>query len=142
MPGSAISAVEVTPVCAWGLWLLVDGEEHLSAFDSFPWFRSATIQELTEPTRPAPDHVRWPALDVDLGLDSIRHPDACPWLAKARSMVAEGPGGDAAGLSRAAVAVDHASRPGPPSSSLGWRPRGSIRGLFSPCSDRVLLLIL
>ena len=49
-----------------GLWLLVDGKEHYLPFDEFPWFRNASVRELTNVERPTDEHLRWPELDVDL----------------------------------------------------------------------------
>jgi hypothetical protein len=31
---------------------------------------------------PHPGHLRWPALDVDLSVDSIEHPDRYPRIAR------------------------------------------------------------
>jgi hypothetical protein len=91
MPGSGTSGVEVTHLFAKGMWILVDDEELLLAFDHFPWFRHATIDELCRIERVTPDHLRWPSLDVDLTLDSIRRPLAYPMMAQPSSRAAEAP---------------------------------------------------
>jgi Protein of unknown function (DUF2442) len=77
-PGTATSVPEVTNVSAHGLWLLLDGEELFLPFAKFPWFRNAPIGGVTHVERPAPHHLRWPDLDVDLAVESIRDPDAYP----------------------------------------------------------------
>ena len=48
------------------------------SFDEFPWFRDARISAVLHIERPFLDHVRWPELDVDLTLDSIRAPNRYP----------------------------------------------------------------
>lgn len=78
MPGNDISAPEVTHVSRHGLWLLLDDEELWLPFDEFPWFRHATIEQVTTVERPAREHLYWPLLDVDLSVASIRHPERFP----------------------------------------------------------------
>jgi hypothetical protein len=82
-PGKNTSEVELTNVSAHGMWLIVDGRELYLAFDSFPWFREATIAQLAQIERPAPHHLRWPDLDVDLSIDSIDHPERYPMVSGA-----------------------------------------------------------
>ncbi|WP_298234239.1 DUF2442 domain-containing protein [uncultured Azohydromonas sp.] len=82
MPGITTSAAEVTHVSKHGFWVLLDDEELLVPFDQFPWFRQATIEQITNVERPAPDHLYWPSLDVDLSVDSIRRPDRFPLVAR------------------------------------------------------------
>ncbi len=71
------------------MWLLVDGRELFLAFDSFPWFRDASIARLAHIERPLPHHLRWPGLDVDLSLNSIEHPELYPLVTGARADVRE-----------------------------------------------------
>lgn len=82
MPGSTTSAVEVTHISKHGFWLLLGDEELLLPFEQFPWFRSATVEQISEVARPSPDHLYWPHLDVDLSVQSIRQPDAFPLVAR------------------------------------------------------------
>jgi hypothetical protein len=89
MHGIGTSGVELTHVFPQGLWILVDGEELLLSFQDFPWFRNASIQELSRIERVTADHVRWPGLDVDLCLDSIRHPQNYPLQAQVTPCAAE-----------------------------------------------------
>jgi hypothetical protein len=82
MPGTNISAPEVTHVSRHGFWLLLADEEILLPFVQFPWFRRATIDQISHVEWPAPEHLYWPELDIDLSLESIRHPDAFPLVSK------------------------------------------------------------
>ena len=84
-PGRRILEVEVTNVSSHGLWLLLDGREVFASFREFPWFADATIRQITEVQRPSPDHLYWPALDVDLAVESLDHPERYPLMSAVRS---------------------------------------------------------
>jgi hypothetical protein len=73
---------EVSRVCSHGFWLLLGDEELLLPFEQFPWFRSATVGQISDVEHPSPDHLYWPSLDVDLSVESIRRPDAFPLVAR------------------------------------------------------------
>ena len=57
MPGNTILAAEVTHVSKLGFWLLLLDEELLVPFDQFPWFRKATIEQISNVELPSPDHL-------------------------------------------------------------------------------------
>ena len=78
--GSGTTTPEVARVTARGLWLRVDGREVFMAFADFPWFRGAPLEQVLRVTRPWPEHLRWPGLDVDLELESIEHPKRFPLI--------------------------------------------------------------
>ena len=82
MPGSGISEAEVTHVSKHGFWLLLGTEELLVPFAHFPWFRHATIDQISEVRWPTSDHLYWPQLDVDLSVESIRSPASFPPIAR------------------------------------------------------------
>jgi hypothetical protein len=82
MPGSVTSAPEVTNISKHGFWILIDDQEHFLPFQEFPWFQAATVQEILHLERPAPTHLYWPDLDVDLSLGSIAHPERYPLTSK------------------------------------------------------------
>ena len=82
MPGSITSAVEVTNISKHGFWILLGDEELLLAFAQFPWFKAATVEQITTVERPSPNHLYWPNLDVDLSVESIRHPETFPLVSR------------------------------------------------------------
>jgi hypothetical protein len=82
MPGIATSAVEVTNISKHGFWMLIDGRELFLPFEEFPWFKQATVGTVLRVEQPAPGHLRWPDLDVDLALESIEHPERYPLRSK------------------------------------------------------------
>lgn len=80
--GAGTSEVEVTNVSKHGLWLLIGDEELFLPFAEFPWFKEAPIGKVLNVERPQPHHLYWPDLDVDLSVESVRHPDRFPLVAK------------------------------------------------------------
>jgi hypothetical protein len=68
-----------------GLWLLVDEKEYYLPFVDFPWFRNATIAQLSRINRPEPQHLYWPELDVDLTLGIIERPNDFPLVSRGPS---------------------------------------------------------
>jgi hypothetical protein len=81
--GKSLLEVEVTNVSKHGLWILLSGEEELFVpFSEFPWFETAALEAIFHVERPQPQHLYWPKLDVDLTLESIRHPERYPLVSK------------------------------------------------------------
>jgi len=62
--------------------MLIDDRELFVPFDEFPWFKHAPIEAILRLEQPAPGHLHWPELDVDLALDSIEHPERYPLTSK------------------------------------------------------------
>lgn len=85
MPGARTFQVEVTNISGDGFRLHMGEEELFLSFFDFPWFKSATTQQLCEVQQSSADHLYWPSLDVDLSVQSIRDPSAFPLVAKARA---------------------------------------------------------
>lgn len=84
-PGPSTSPVEVTNVSSHGFWLFIGERELFVAFRDFPWFREASIRAITNVELPAPHHLYWPELDVDLAVESIENPEQYPLVSQARS---------------------------------------------------------
>lgn len=80
--GRSISRAEVTNVSAHGFWLFVGEREMFVPFKHFPWFRDASIGELTNVQLPSAHHLHWPDLDVDIAVESIEHPEKYPLISQ------------------------------------------------------------
>jgi hypothetical protein len=76
------SAIEVYLVSNQGFWLLATDEELFLSYEDFPWFKDATIAQVTNVERPSADHLYWPSLDIDLSLESVRDPSKFPLISK------------------------------------------------------------
>ena len=83
MPGSITSAAEVTHISKNGFWILLGDEELLVPFEHFPWFKKATVEQISDVNWPTPDHLHWPSLDIDLSVQSIRQPQDFPLSSQA-----------------------------------------------------------
>lgn len=76
--------VRSTAVSQHGFWLLLQDRELFIAFKEFPWFRDASIAELSNVELPQPHHLYWPDLNSDLAVESIEHPEKYPLVSKIR----------------------------------------------------------
>ncbi len=77
-PGTNISEVEVTQIDSQGIWLLVSGAEYFLTYEEYPWFRDARVSEILNVELLDGGHLHWPAIDVDLCLDSLKNPAGFP----------------------------------------------------------------
>ena len=76
--GLSTSEVEVTNITRHGVWLLTGDRELFMPYESFPWFQDAPVSKILNVQESTPGHFYWPDLDVDLGIDSIEHPERFP----------------------------------------------------------------
>ena len=73
--GRSTSPVEVTNISPHGFWLFIDEQELFVPFKDFPWFKDASIREITRVELPSSHHLYWPDLDIDLAVESLTHPE-------------------------------------------------------------------
>lgn len=82
MPGTATLAskesTEVTNISPYGFWLLTGGREFFIDYDEYPVFESASILDIANVHADAIGNLHWPALDADVELDALLHPEAYP----------------------------------------------------------------
>ena len=84
MPGRSTSQVEVTNVSPHGFWLFVGERELFVSFEDFPWFKDASIRQISHVELPSAHHLYWPDLDIDLAVDSLTHPERYPLVSQAQ----------------------------------------------------------
>ena len=78
-PGKFISSkAEVQNISSQGMWVLVNEQEFFMPFAEFPWFLKATVAQIYELELFHGKHLRWPTLDIDIDLESLKHPGAYP----------------------------------------------------------------
>ncbi len=80
--GLSTFPVEVTNISQHGFWLLLKDEELFLPFSDFPWFQDAAVRKILNVELLSPNHLYWPELDVDLAVESIRHPERFPLVSK------------------------------------------------------------
>jgi hypothetical protein len=88
--GRSTSQVEITNVSPHGFWLFLQERELFVSFDAFPWFRDASIGEISRVELPSPHHLYWPELDIDLAVDSLTHPERFPLISTLKPAKARG----------------------------------------------------
>ena len=74
--------VDVLMINDRGLMLSVMGQDYFLSYNRVPWMRDATINEVLEVRMSGKNAIEWPKLDVDLEVDSLRHPERYPLLIK------------------------------------------------------------
>jgi hypothetical protein len=79
---ASISPVGVTNISQYGFWLLLGDEELFLPFSEFPWFRNAAVGNILHVEQPSSNHLYWPELDIDLAVESIRHPEQFPLVSQ------------------------------------------------------------
>ncbi len=78
-PGKSISAkAEVQNISHHGIWILVNEEEFFMPFTEYPWFLKATIEQIYTLQFLHGHHLHWPALDVDIDVEALKHPELYP----------------------------------------------------------------
>ena len=76
--GVVTSACEVTNISRFGFWVVTDDREYFVPFADYPAFRNTTVAQIYAVERIAPDQLHWPALEVDIDLKALEHPEAFP----------------------------------------------------------------
>ena len=76
--GTSTSKVEVLNISSHGVWLYVRRKEYFLPYEDFTWFKDARLSEIYDVQLLHGHLLRWDALDVDLDLDSLEHPDRYP----------------------------------------------------------------
>jgi hypothetical protein len=79
-PGVSTSEVEVTNIDGHGFWLFAKGREYFLAYREYPWFMEAKVADILNVELLHGVHLHWPALDVDLTVESLEHPETYPLI--------------------------------------------------------------
>lgn len=80
--GKNISEVEVQNVSQHGIWLYAQGREYFLSFKDYPWFENSNIADVCTVELLGDNHLHWPALDIDLELESLEQPGNYPLIYK------------------------------------------------------------
>ena len=79
---TASTLVDVLMINDKGLMLSVLGQDYFLSYNRVPWMKDATINEVLNVRMSGQNAIEWPKLDVDLEVDSLRHPERYPLLIK------------------------------------------------------------
>ena len=67
---------------AQGIMISVKGEDFFLSYNRIPWMRDATINSVLNVQLSGAEAIEWPDLDVDLEIDSLKHPERYPLVIK------------------------------------------------------------
>ncbi len=81
--GLGISKVEILNISPTGIWLLVKNKEYFLPYESYPWFKKATVEQIHRVELLHGKHLQWKALDVDLELKSLENLEQYPLVSLA-----------------------------------------------------------
>ena len=68
-------------ISPFGVWVLVEGQEYFLNHKQYSWFTGASVEEVLDVESPRVGHLRWPSLDIDLHVDSLKTPERYPLTA-------------------------------------------------------------
>ena len=80
------SEVSVLMINAQGIMISVQGCDYFLSYNRIPWMQDAPIRSVLNVQVSGPEAIEWPDLDVDLEIDSLRHPERYPLVIKRNPM--------------------------------------------------------
>jgi len=76
--GKNISKPEITNISEHGFWIFLQNKEYFLPFDNYPWFKDATVSQISDVELIRNHHLYWPKLDVDLTTEILENPGKYP----------------------------------------------------------------
>ena len=74
---NAISA-SVLMINNQGIMISVEGNDYFLSYNRLPWLKDATVRNILNIKMSGKNAVEWPDLDIDLEIDSLKHPERYP----------------------------------------------------------------
>ncbi len=69
-----------------GIMLSVKGNDYFISYNRIPWMKQACISDALDVKMSGRNAIEWPKLDVDLEIDSLKHPERYPLIMKRNEM--------------------------------------------------------
>ena len=76
------TSVSVLMINGQGIMISVGGQDFFLSYNRIPWMRDASINDVLNVQMCGNEAIEWPSLNVDLEIDSLRHPERYPLLIK------------------------------------------------------------
>jgi hypothetical protein len=76
------TSVKVLAIVANGITIEAQGNTYFLPYTTNPWFENAKVSDVFNVEPVGKKGIRWNALDVDLAIESIIHPEKYPLIAK------------------------------------------------------------
>ena len=78
--------VSVLMINAQGIMISVQGCDYFLSYNRIPWMQDAPIRSVLNVKMSGPEAIEWSDLDVDLEIESLRHPERYPLVIKRNPM--------------------------------------------------------
>ena len=76
------TSVSVLMINGQGIMISVCGQDYFLSYNRIPWMRDAAIKDVLDVRMCGSEAIEWPRLDIDLEIESLRHPERYPLLIK------------------------------------------------------------
>ena len=83
---SVNTSASVLMINAQGIMLSVQGCDYFLSYNRVPWMQNAPIRSVLNVQMSGSEAIEWPDLDVDLEIDSLRHPERYPLVIKRNAL--------------------------------------------------------
>ena len=80
------NSVNTSVINAQGIMLSVQGHDYFISYNRIPWMQDAPIRSVLNVQMSGPEAIEWPDLDVDLEIESLRHPERYPLIIKRNAL--------------------------------------------------------
>ena len=80
------TSASVLMINAQGIMLSVCGQDYFLSYNRLPWMQDAPIRSVLNVRMSGSDAIVWPDLDVDLEIESLRHPERYPLVIKRNAL--------------------------------------------------------
>ncbi len=61
-----------------GIMISVAGNDYFLSYNRVPWLKDATVRNILNIKMLGKNSIEWPDLDIDLEVDSLKHPERYP----------------------------------------------------------------
>ncbi len=72
----------VTAISKFGFWIICEEKEYFIAFDDYPAFKSASVENIFKMKCISPRQLSWENIDVDIEVDALERPESFPLIFK------------------------------------------------------------
>ena len=76
------SSVSVLMINDKGIMLSVKGNDYFISYNRMPWIKNASITDALNVQMSGRNAIEWPTLNIDLEIDSLKHPKRYPLIMK------------------------------------------------------------
>lgn len=75
-------SANVLMINSQGIMISVCGNDYFLSYNRIPWMLSAAIGDVLNVRMSGRNAIEWPALNVDLEIESLQHPERYPLIMK------------------------------------------------------------